>query len=189
MPAFLRTHPVTTTRISEAKDRAVQIAHETQGKADPPTAADHEAFLLFRERTRVLAADDPLDALRYYERTIDADEKPSVSVTYGLALARIRAGHAREAVAPLQALVDAQHRLFVGAVAKGRGMRVDRVNDLADGRVFVGAAAKAAGLVDRIGTLEEVLAQAAARVGPAGLRADEAYMSYKRWRSGVPESA
>jgi predicted Zn-dependent protease len=107
VPEFLRTHPVTTTRISEAKDRAVQIAHEPRAKADPPTSADHEAFLLFRERARVLGMHDPLDALRYYERTVSDGEAVPDAVRYGYALAQVRAGHARDAVPALQALVGA----------------------------------------------------------------------------------
>jgi predicted Zn-dependent protease len=107
IPDFLRTHPVTTTRISEAKDRAVQIAREQRTAADPPTDADHEAFLLFRERARVLGADDPLDALRYYERTIAAGEGLPDAVRYGHALAQVRAGQARAAVPALEKLVAA----------------------------------------------------------------------------------
>jgi signal peptide peptidase SppA len=62
-----------------------------------------------------------------------------------------------------QGFVDAQHRLFVAAVAKGRRMKVDRVNDVADGRVLVGEQAVAAGLVDRIATFDDVLAAAQLR--------------------------
>jgi beta-barrel assembly-enhancing protease len=98
---------VTTTRISEAKDRAVQIAREQRAAAAAPTDADHAAFMLFRERARVLGADDPLDALRYYERTLAATEETPDAVRYGLALARVRAGQARAAVPALEALVAA----------------------------------------------------------------------------------
>ncbi|HET7844689.1 MAG TPA: M48 family metalloprotease, partial [Xanthomonadales bacterium] len=108
VPDFLKTHPVNTTRISEAKDRAVQIEREVRAVADAPTKADHEAFLLFRERCRVLGTKDPLEALRYYDRTIAASESVPDSIRYGLALAQVRAGHARDAIAGLQELVDAQ---------------------------------------------------------------------------------
>lgn len=104
MPTILRTHPVTTTRISEAKDRAAQIGREQRATADAPTAADHERFLMFRERCRVLGTRDPLEALRYYERTIAADEKPTDAQRYGLALAQIRADRPRDAIPALEEL-------------------------------------------------------------------------------------
>lgn len=108
MPTILRTHPVTTTRISEAKDRAVQIEREMRATADAPTAQDDERFLMFRERCRVLGTKDPLDALRYYERTIAAGEKPTDAQRYGLALAQIRADRPRDAI-PALAELDRAH--------------------------------------------------------------------------------
>ena len=54
----------------------------------------------------------------------------------------------------LQHMIDDVLRQFVEAVAAGRGMAVERVRALADGRVFSGAQARDAGLVDRLGGLE-----------------------------------
>jgi signal peptide peptidase SppA len=68
-----------------------------------------------------------------------------------------------EALAELQHRVDSCHNIFVAAVAKGRRMSVDRVRDLADGRVFTGVQAKGAGLVDGIATFEDVLNEVTAR--------------------------
>lgn len=68
-----------------------------------------------------------------------------------------------EHVQQIQSLVDAQASHFLAAVAKGRGLKLARVKDLADGRVLVGQQAVAAGLVDRIATLDEVLSEAATR--------------------------
>jgi predicted Zn-dependent protease len=45
VPEFLRTHPVTTTRISEAKDRAVQIAREKP--AEVPVVEDAGVLALY----------------------------------------------------------------------------------------------------------------------------------------------
>jgi signal peptide peptidase SppA len=69
----------------------------------------------------------------------------------------------QEILDALQARVDALARVFVADVARGRQMSVKSVNDIADGRVFVGSAAQAAGLVDSIGTFDDVLAAAARR--------------------------
>lgn len=63
----------------------------------------------------------------------------------------------------LQAVVDAQGRHFITAVARGRRMSVDRAKELADGRVLVGEQAVAAGLVDKVRTFEDVIADAETR--------------------------
>src|SRR5690606_28953027 len=86
-PDYLQTHPVTTTRISEARDRARQIA-ATQPHYAPSTgaAADNlllpsslhigslattgsgTAFAWARERLRVLSALTPATAVREYDQ-------------------------------------------------------------------------------------------------------------------------
>jgi len=63
----------------------------------------------------------------------------------------------------LQSIVDERARTFIAAVARGRSMAVDRVADLADGSVLIGTAAVAAGLVDRIATIEDVLEETLSR--------------------------
>jgi protease-4 len=72
-----------------------------------------------------------------------------------------------EQFAELKRRVDVQARHFIAAVARGRGMGVDRVAEIADGRVFIGREAVAAGLADRVGAFEDVLAEAEQRT--AGL--------------------
>ena len=62
-----------------------------------------------------------------------------------------------EQIEHLQRIVDAQAQHFIAAVARGRRMNVERVTDLADGRIFVGKQAVEAGLVDGICTLEDML--------------------------------
>jgi signal peptide peptidase SppA len=63
-----------------------------------------------------------------------------------------------EVLEHLQERVDSLARVFIGDVARGRKMTVDRLREIADGRVFMGAAAQAAGLVDKLSTWEEVIA-------------------------------
>ena len=64
----------------------------------------------------------------------------------------------------LQETIDDIHAQFVEAVAQGRGMDYDAVAALADGRIFSGRKALEAGLVDRLGTLEDAI-DVAARMG------------------------
>lgn len=124
-PDYLQTHPVTTSRISEARDRARQIAAEQPRFS--PSAADAAAnpllpsslrigslaaggagtgFPWAKERLRVLSADTPAVAAREYGRlgragTLDDAQR------YGLALARLLDGQAAQAATDLQALLAA----------------------------------------------------------------------------------
>lgn len=54
---------------------------------------------------------------------------------------------------------------FVGAVAEGRGLSRERVDELGRGRVWTGARAKELGLVDRIGGVGDALEEARRRLG------------------------
>ena len=52
------------------------------------------------------------------------------------------------------------YRLFTAKVAAGRKLDVEKVAALAEGRVFTGRMAKEAGLVDRLGTLDDAIDEA-----------------------------
>ena len=62
------------------------------------------------------------------------------------------------------------YRLFTSKVAAGRKLDMETIEKLAEGRVFTGRMAKEAGLVDRLGTLDDAIDEAKAL---AGLAADE----------------
>ncbi|GAB4536699.1 MAG: signal peptide peptidase SppA [Thermodesulfovibrionia bacterium] len=57
----------------------------------------------------------------------------------------------------LQGVLDDVHDQFIEAVAKGRGMDINEVRRLADGRIFTGRMAKELGLVDELGDLEDAI--------------------------------
>ena len=97
IPEMLRTHPVTTVRVSEAKARAESIAAAGNGK---PVREDAD-FLRIRERARVLGAERPEELVRYYERT---ETLPPDVRDYGHGLALVRAGRAKEGLVKLTAL-------------------------------------------------------------------------------------
>lgn len=54
----------------------------------------------------------------------------------------------------LQALVDEAYEQFVAIVADGRGLSVDYVKELADGRIYSAQQAADNGLIDEVGTYE-----------------------------------
>jgi predicted Zn-dependent protease len=124
-PDYLRTHPVTTTRIGEAKERAMQIARAPQRYVDAGGMSDNPLlpgglqvggkalsggtgqFGFARERLRVLTAETPAAAIAEYERL--AKTRPlDDAQRYGLAVAKLRANQAGAAVESLAALLK-QH--------------------------------------------------------------------------------
>ena len=125
VPEYLRSHPVTSTRISETRQRAQKLAADRPARAasaasptslllpsqyslgSDPGVGLGENFGWARERLRVLSAKDPASALREYRamarapgaRTTDAER-------YGLALAQLRGGYPAEAEATLDDLLE-----------------------------------------------------------------------------------
>ena len=65
----------------------------------------------------------------------------------------------------LQELVDRVYLQFVTAVAQGRGMEIEEIKELADGRIFTGEKALELGLIDRLGGLQEAIRVAAEKAG------------------------
>ncbi len=68
----------------------------------------------------------------------------------------------------LQGVLDSVHDQFIRAVAEGRKLPVEKVRELADGRIFSGEQARNLGLVDELGNLEEAIALAAKMAGIRG---------------------
>lgn len=93
IPEFLRTHPVNTTRISEARMRAASL---------PKTRArDPLEFRLMQARARVLTSERPSQAAEHFKGQLDA-RPDSVADGYGLAMAYLRLGEHARATEALQ---------------------------------------------------------------------------------------
>lgn len=73
-----------------------------------------------------------------------------------------RAFNAQEAAA-MQAYVNNGYRQFLSRVADGRKMKAEDVDKIAQGRVWTGRQALGIKLVDRLGTLDDAIAEAAKR--------------------------
>jgi protease-4 len=73
-----------------------------------------------------------------------------------------------------QAGIENGYNEFIGRVAQARKMTPERVNEIAQGHVWDGGTARQLGLVDRFGTLDDAVAEAAKRAGldPAKVHAD-----------------
>ncbi|QOW21461.1 M48 family metallopeptidase [Lysobacter avium] len=122
IPDYLMTHPVTTTRISEAKERAERLGAGGRSFRAGSIATDNPLlpngltiqasdaqgtghFDLARERLRVFSAESPTAAIREYEQ-IAARGQLDEAQRYGLAIARLRAGQTSASVKLLQALLN-----------------------------------------------------------------------------------
>jgi protease IV len=73
----------------------------------------------------------------------------------------------------LQSGVDHTYQEFLERVAKGRGKPIDYINQIAQGHVWAGVDALRIGLVDRLGSYEDAVHDAASRAGlkpPYGVR-------------------
>ncbi|UTF60897.1 M48 family metalloprotease [Gilvimarinus sp. DA14] len=95
-PDFLLTHPVTESRVADARARAMRYPRTLK--------EDSLEFHLMRARVRVLQAESPQRAVQQFTGELEGDSLSDDASRYGLALAYSRAGNAskaREAFAPL----------------------------------------------------------------------------------------
>lgn len=97
VPELLRSHPVTSSRIAESKDRALQYP--------PVHATDSVGYALIKERIRVLSTPRGADARDYYNALAIKNEPDlSLAQTYGRALAQVQGGEAAAAIPTLERL-------------------------------------------------------------------------------------
>lgn len=116
--AFLRTHPVTSQRISEAQNRALEYPVKMR--------ADSTAYLLVREKLRVMTL-APDEAVRFYQMMLDKGQYLNEgAMWYGLSRAQLAAHHlpaARTALGKAEARLPADPMLFgqEAAIAREAG--------------------------------------------------------------------
>lgn len=97
LPKFLQDHPVTTTRLAEARERAAQM----------PPIKDRPSldFKLTQARLAVSTADDPDAILERYRAQVKGKKPPDAAALYGEALAQLRLKNAAGARAPVTELL------------------------------------------------------------------------------------
>ncbi|MFQ5487420.1 MAG: M48 family metalloprotease [Gammaproteobacteria bacterium] len=97
---FLRTHPVTTSRIADTRNRAEQF---------PVTpAVDSLNYELIKAKLEVSTAKDPQRSVAQFAARLRDDQAPAPALRYGYALALLRAGDDEAARATAEKLV-AEH--------------------------------------------------------------------------------
>jgi predicted Zn-dependent protease len=112
IPEMLRSHPVTSTRIAETKERAMQL--------DIRPAPDSISYALTRERLRVLSTPPGVDPREYYAAIIQNEPDASSAQIYGRGLAMMLAGQADKAVKTFQQLRDADPTILQYHTALGQ---------------------------------------------------------------------
>jgi predicted Zn-dependent protease len=95
-PEFLLTHPVTESRVADARNRAMQYPRKP--------FSDNMEFQLMRARIRVKAEETPQIAVKRFYNEIQGETQSADASRYGLVLAYMLSSqfdNAREALAPL----------------------------------------------------------------------------------------
>ncbi len=149
-PDYLQTHPLTLTRISEARERAAKLESQPSPVADITTARNpllpadlriasiqsaatvgsgRSDFPYARERLRVLSASTPAQAIREY-RQMQTGKPLDAPRRYGLAFAHLQLGQASQALQELQPLLQTQpDNLWVQITAAEAEASAGRIAD------------------------------------------------------------
>ncbi|MGH8251330.1 MAG: M48 family metalloprotease [Steroidobacteraceae bacterium] len=98
IPDLLRTHPVTTERIAETRDRA--------NKLERPRTPDSTSYALVRERLHVETLPPESSFRRLYPSAQSADYPSTAGEQYGRAMALMRAGAPAEAIPALEIMLE-----------------------------------------------------------------------------------
>jgi len=112
VPEMLRTHPVTSNRIAETKERALQL------ETEPVT--DSLGYMLTRERLRVLSTPAGRDPLEYYNAVVKNEPDATPAQVYGHGLALMTAGQPQQAATIFQRLRDANPTVLQYHTALGQ---------------------------------------------------------------------
>jgi beta-barrel assembly-enhancing protease len=98
IPELLRTHPVTSQRIAETRDRASRM--------ERPRTPDSTSYALVRERLRIETLSPESRPGDLYRTAQSADFPSTDGEQYGRALALLRGGSPGEAIPALESLRD-----------------------------------------------------------------------------------
>ncbi|MBL4637796.1 MAG: M48 family metallopeptidase [Proteobacteria bacterium] len=100
VPEFLRTHPVTTSRIADARGRAESYPLQRQ-------LSDTLQFYLMREKLRVMTTNNVRELVQQYEQALKTgNSRNSTATQYGYSLALSEMGEYTKAREALQALLE-----------------------------------------------------------------------------------
>jgi protease-4 len=118
---------------------------------------------IFAANTTITGSIGIFGVIPTFEKTLDryGITTDGVSTTPLAGAASIERGISPAFAELIQANIEAGYAQFIEMVAESRGMTVEAVDNIAQGRVWTGAAAKEIGLVDEIGELQAAIDAAA----------------------------
>ena len=100
VPEFLRTHPVTTSRIAEARGRAVTYTRTGQRR-------DDLSFYLMREKLRVMTSTNLIGLKQHYISALaKGNNRNAIASRYGYALALTAMGDYSRARKEMRSLIE-----------------------------------------------------------------------------------
>ncbi|HCO00475.1 MAG TPA: peptidase M48 Ste24p, partial [Methylophaga sp.] len=100
IPEFLRTHPITVSRIADARGRAANLEPR-------PQIRDTKKFYLMREKVRVMTSANLRELIKTYEDKLKENTTEDQSVTrYGYALALLKNSNYTQARDEINDLID-----------------------------------------------------------------------------------
>ena len=105
-PEYLRTHPVSVSRISEAENRARNMP--------VPEPSDGKDFYLVQARLRATTAKSPDEALEWFDHRLgraDVSQAESDALFYGKAIALQKKGEFEEAGKLLRSLIEREYHV------------------------------------------------------------------------------
>lgn len=109
-PEFLLTHPVSESRVSDARNQASRYPRRTY--------RDDLDYQLMRARVRVHYSETPADAVRLFEGEVETGRtERAEAARYGLALALAENGKPRKALDALTPLYDSEPQRIAYLVA------------------------------------------------------------------------
>lgn len=118
--SFLYTHPVTTERIADSRNRAEQLPRargaDTNGN-----------YQLIRAKVRVLQDNNPQKSADYFEKTLaSAPASERDALAYGYALSLLALGREEDALARLRPLIDKEperiaYQILLGQIQLASG--------------------------------------------------------------------
>lgn len=119
LPEFLRTHPVTTTRISEAKARAVEL-----GADQIRPVVNSDIYRWMRARVKVVELEDPRTAIRQFEEAKRTQPNAN-ELDYGIAVAALLARDAPLARRTLAQLRPSSETRMAYRIAQAELLRLE----------------------------------------------------------------
>ncbi len=114
IPEYIRSHPVTSNRIAEARERAEKMPSNT-------VREDSYEYQLVWQKLKVLSAPDPAQAKQDYEKMLrEGSYKNETAARYGYVLALTEAGDFERARIELDKLRNAQPNITAFKLAAAR---------------------------------------------------------------------